>query len=1121
MIKIFKYISFILLKILFYLFIYLFIGFLLLNLLLAITVYLTGFALFFFKYFIPIYFILSLYTVNYRGYYKLKFFGYNVELWKISFYNIIIFLKNLIYNYKFISLALFSIILIFNANYNEIYFLFIILFVLFFTILFYLYNNSYKFKIYLEKYFLWFNISIIIGIIYLLKINNFDSNIDPISETNYPNLIFKLSSPRWFFKSSFPHLYPEYKREIKFLKDGLDFNRFYLKDKYFLKFKNTNLDFDFMLIKKSIDKNLEFHKNFIKGFDLNIINYFKNIYIMDNFNTLNKLDKKDLINQSKMHDNLLFDLNSNKAYNCVKFQELRNGKVFFKDKNTYAKSFLKELGLSKNLLVNTNLVIGNFYQHVNVFNESNLMSGSLNRSINTYLNNIKINQNVGLVYDNILLNYLMNEYSEYLFHLKLASLNFSNSIDLLDDSSKDRNFYISLKEFKSSIIEDSIKNKYEIYANSIIYEPTIILNEALLENKNKSIIKEYIINEDLRVLDIELYIKYLNKYYIYLNKNSNLINWLNDLFILIFDEKKNKYNYWNEIMSLKDIEERDTFNLYRNFTSNFLYVYERELDISLYNEFKKSGTHYEDIVQPLGIAKAVLTNNDVKNFYYRFFNYSKDLEIFMNSYLWLSLEDSNIKLESFDSLLEYNEHLNEYKGILDNYIKKNIENTEFNLNDIKKYAKNHLRELMKIKFEDKNNKKILIEIDEVLQVLRILKLDFFIKNIIIDNNILLNYFMKKNNKYSNVYTHVNETDYIFFKKISDNNININILKDINDNLKIFKISNLKLSDTYKDFLFIGLYYDFINQNKDLFKVADNFDFLNFFYSEQTSLYMPIWELLDKMLVYNLNYYKNCLDNLIFLYTEIEKPLSTICNGVYQASDDLVFRMQKMLQILYEIDEKELYNNQPALLKKFKAITEEYSHFKDIFIEFKKIIKKINEFNNQIVNDKINEFNKLNKKIDSKDVIFFNNDNLLEYISENNIDLKKFEKSKEIIKQILDQHNEIINKLNLFNNLLDSKYIFVDHEPFYNEMCRCEFTIYENVNYYKLKRQYKYSTWEDSHALKLQIKRLDEVILQNNYSLDKGLEYTTDSLNKLKLIEKKLNDKFINDLQKINKIIEEK
>ena len=80
MIKIFKYTSFILLKTLFYLFIYLFLGFLLLNLLLAIMMYLTSFAHFFFKYFIPIYFILSLYSVNYKGYRKLKFFGYNVEL---------------------------------------------------------------------------------------------------------------------------------------------------------------------------------------------------------------------------------------------------------------------------------------------------------------------------------------------------------------------------------------------------------------------------------------------------------------------------------------------------------------------------------------------------------------------------------------------------------------------------------------------------------------------------------------------------------------------------------------------------------------------------------------------------------------------------------------------------------------------------------------------------------------------------------------------------------------------------------------------------------------------------------------------------------------------------------
>ena len=124
MIKIFKYTSFILLKTLFYLFIYLFLGFLLLNLLLAIMLYLTSFAHFFLKYFIPIYFILSLYSVNYKGYRKLKFFGYNVELWQIPFYNITIFFKSLIYNYKFISVILFGIILIFSINYDKIYFLF-------------------------------------------------------------------------------------------------------------------------------------------------------------------------------------------------------------------------------------------------------------------------------------------------------------------------------------------------------------------------------------------------------------------------------------------------------------------------------------------------------------------------------------------------------------------------------------------------------------------------------------------------------------------------------------------------------------------------------------------------------------------------------------------------------------------------------------------------------------------------------------------------------------------------------------------------------------------------------------------------------------------------------------
>ena len=174
--KILKYICFNIIRILSFFSLYLFIGSLLLSLLLILTAYLTTFSKFFILYFIPIYFILSLYSINYSGYYKFKFFGYDVKLLNNYIYNIIIFLINIVYNYKYISIILFGIVLIFSFNYEKIYFFFIISIISFFVILYYLYNNSYKLKIYLEKYFLYFNLSIIIGVIYLFKNDNIDFN---------------------------------------------------------------------------------------------------------------------------------------------------------------------------------------------------------------------------------------------------------------------------------------------------------------------------------------------------------------------------------------------------------------------------------------------------------------------------------------------------------------------------------------------------------------------------------------------------------------------------------------------------------------------------------------------------------------------------------------------------------------------------------------------------------------------------------------------------------------------------------------------------------------------------------------------------------------------------------
>lgn len=1078
----------------------------------ALLGYLTTFLNFFLKYFIPIYFILSLYSINYSGYYKLKFFGYDVKLWSNYFYNIIIFIKNIIYNYKLINIILFSLLLIFSFNYEKIYFFFIIFFVLFFVTLYYLYNNSYKLKIYLERYFLYFDFSIIIGIIYLLKNNDIDFTFDSWNDENYPDFIFRIMSPRWLFKNSYNFLFPEYKDEIDFLNQGLKFNDYYLKDKYFYKFRNTNLNLDYILVKKSLDKSLLVYKNFINGSNLNIINYFKNMYMMDNFNSLSKLKRSNIIYQQKIHDKLLFDLNFNKSYNVIHFiEDIDKNKILLKYRNTYAKSFLKELGLSKNLVVNTNLVPSKYYAYINNFYEANKILISLEKTIDKYIDNIDNKKSINCFKNNFILDHIKNKYSDYFLRLRLISL---NSIDLLDN----KKFNNDLNNFKDLIILDLVNNKYDIYSNSIIYKPEIVLSD--IDKDEKSSTKKFIIDTDVRVFDIELYVKYLNKYYKYFNTNSNLINWLNDLFIIIFDNKKIKNDYWNEVMSLKDIEEKDSFNLYRNFMNNVLYTYKKDLDIFSYHEFKRDGTHYEDIVLPTTVTKAVLVNDDVKNFYYRFFNYNKDLEIFINSYLWLSLENSNIRLESFESIIEYNEYLNKYKNILKNYIEKNSSDPNFDIEGLEKYVNNHLNKLIDLQLKDKTNKDIKLQIKIVLEVKRILKLDSFIKNTLLNDDILLNFFIEKDNEYSKDYLYKNNVNYVFFHRLFNNyNKNFNIFEKIN----MFKnIGNnyLKLPNNYKDYIFIGLYYDFISCNKELFKVNSNFDYLSFIFNIETDIYMSEGDLLNKMLLNNLDYFKNYLNNLNSLYKVVGDDLVIICDDIYKESDNMVLRMQNILRILYDINENKLYVKQSVLLKKLKEITQEYSFFKGIFSNFNNVIKKINKFNEDMTQNII-KFTKLNRRDAHSEVIFLNNENFIKYILENNIDIENFQESSKILKEIFDEYNKIIDTANSWNELLDKKYIFVDHEPFYKEMRRCDSEIYQNVNYYKLKGQFKYSTWQDTLLLNIQIKKLEENTVNNTKLLEDGQDYLMDSINNLRIIETRANGNFIMGLKMIDEIISSK
>ena len=125
----------------------------------------------------------------------------------------------------------------------------------------------------------------------------------------------------------------------------------------------------------------------------------------------------------------------------------------------------------------------------------------------------------------------------------------------------------------------------------------------------------------------------------------------------------------------------------------------------------------------------------------------------------------------------------------------------------------------------------------------------------------------------------------------------------------------------------------------------------------------------------------------------------------------------------------------------------------------------------------------------------------------------------MIEKILDKYNKIIKRSNSLNDLVEYKYIFVDHSEEYDRMRELDWEINESVNYHhNLKPanmgRFKRSTWEDALALSVQIDKIDRNILTNNERLDERKTMITDNLDKLKLIEKRINNKFIIDLKKM-------
>lgn len=182
--------------------IYLFIYFGIINIIIIIFLNIIIFSKFIFLYFIPVYFILSLYTIEYKGYYKVKFLWFSKNQLYLFILKFFKFLNGIIYNYKYLSIFLLLNILWLSLYYKKIYFSIIFLFLFAFYLIYYFYNYLNKFKIYLEKYFLLLNCAIIIGLAYILKMQDFDftakdlNNVDDLTNNSFTGYLAEIGWPR-------------------------------------------------------------------------------------------------------------------------------------------------------------------------------------------------------------------------------------------------------------------------------------------------------------------------------------------------------------------------------------------------------------------------------------------------------------------------------------------------------------------------------------------------------------------------------------------------------------------------------------------------------------------------------------------------------------------------------------------------------------------------------------------------------------------------------------------------------------------------------------------------------------------------------------------------------------
>jgi len=232
-------------------------------------------------------------------------------------------------------------------------------------------------------------------------------------------------------------MYSDYKKELKILNNGLIFYNYFLKDRYMSNLKFTNLNLNYNVIEQSMAADLSLHNKFFNAAGMKRLaaasSYFN---ALENAGSWGTLSKMDFIYQQGVHDKFLFDLNLNKTYNLTNFEMPQKEKILFKHKNTYAKNFMKELGLSRNLLLNTNIAEKNYVKYLGSIScernsETNAMFTKFDKEVGIYLDSL-LNKPAIYVYNNWFLNNIKSQYNNYVQGFASTSFSYCNLIGELD-----------------------------------------------------------------------------------------------------------------------------------------------------------------------------------------------------------------------------------------------------------------------------------------------------------------------------------------------------------------------------------------------------------------------------------------------------------------------------------------------------------------------------------------------------------------------------------------------------------------------------------------------------------------------------------------------------------------